>query len=140
MKKLLVHICCGVDAVYSLRKLKQDFPDAHIEGYFYDPNIHPEGEYILRWLETERVCRQLGIKCHPAPYQPELWLEAVKGLENEPERGKRCSVCHDLRLEETARFCRENGFDSFTTVLMMSPKKDFQVLKEIGEDVARRYG
>ncbi len=140
MKKILVHICCGVDAVYALRKIKEEYPDSYIEGYFYDPNIHPEEEYLLRWIETERVCNDLGIKCHLAPYELDKWLTAVKGLEDEPERGKRCSVCHDLRLEKTAQFANENGFDAVTTVLMMSPKKDFQVLKDIGKKVAERYG
>lgn len=140
MNKLLVHICCGVDAVYALRKLKEDYPDVHMEGYFYDPNIHPEEEYLLRWIETERVCNQMGIKCHLAPYELDRWLEAVKGLENEPERGARCTVCHDIRLEKTAQFAKEKGFDSITTVLMMSPKKDFNVLKTVGEQVADKYG
>ena len=139
MKKILVHICCGVDAVYALRKIKEEYPNSYIEGYFYDPNIHPKEEYLLRWVETERVCNDLGIKCHLAPYDLDRWLTAVKGLENEPERGKRCSVCHDLRLEKTAQFAKENGFDAITTVLMMSPKKDFQVLKEIGEKVAKHH-
>ncbi|HHG73914.1 MAG TPA: epoxyqueuosine reductase QueH, partial [Persephonella sp.] len=101
---------------------------------------HPEEEYLLRWVETERVCNDLGIKCHLAPYELDKWLNAVKGLEDEPERGKRCSVCHDLRLEKTAQFAKENGFDAVTTVLMMSPKKDFQVLKDIGEKTAEKYG
>ncbi|SNZ03713.1 hypothetical protein SAMN06265182_0452 [Persephonella hydrogeniphila] len=139
MKKILVHICCGVDAVYALRKLKEEFPDSYIEGYFYDPNIHPEEEYLLRWIETERVCNDLGIKCHLAPYELEIWLDTVKGLENEPERGERCTVCHDLRLEKTAQFAKERGFDSITTVLMMSPKKDFEILKSVGESVASKY-
>ncbi|WP_457638840.1 epoxyqueuosine reductase QueH [Persephonella sp.] len=139
MEKLLVHICCGVDAVYALRKLKEEFPETHIEGYFYDPNIHPEEEYLLRWIETERVCNQLGIRCHLAPYELDNWLKAVKGLENEPERGERCTVCHDLRLEKTAQFAKKHGFDSITTVLMMSPKKDFGVLKAVGNSVAGRY-
>jgi len=139
MKKILVHICCGVDAVYALRKIKEEFPDSYIEGYFYDPNIHPEEEYLLRWIETERVCNDLEIKCHLAPYELDRWLKAVKGLENEPERGERCSVCHDIRLDKTAEFARKNGFNAITTVLMMSPKKDFQVLKNIGEKVAEKY-
>jgi len=140
VEKLLVHICCGVDAVYSLRKLKETFPDVHIEGYFYDPNIHPEEEYLLRWVETERVCNQLGIPCHLAEYNLDRWLKATKGLENEPERGSRCAVCHDLRLEETAKFGKERGFDAFTTVLTASPKKDFQILKQVGEAVGKKYG
>ncbi|RUM59122.1 MAG: hypothetical protein DSY66_04925 [Persephonella sp.] len=138
--KILVHICCGVDAVYPLRKLKEDFPNSKIVGYFYDPNIHPEEEYELRWLETKRVCDDLNIECIKGDYDLDIWLEKTKGLENEPERGERCSVCHDLRLEKTAKLAKELGFNKITTVLMMSPKKDFQVLKSIGEKTAKEYG
>jgi len=140
MEKLLVHLCCGVDTVYALRKLKEKFPFIDLECYFYDPNIHPKEEYKLRWLETERVCRQLGIKCYLAEYELDRWMNAVKGYEKEPERGERCTICHNIRLEKTAQFALKHGFDSFTTVLMMSPKKDFEILKTIGENIAERYG
>ncbi len=139
MEKILVHICCGVDAVWALRKIKEEFPDSEIKGFFYDPNIHPEEEYELRWIETKRVCDDLGIECIKGEYQLEKWMEKVKGYENEPERGERCSICHDLRLEETAKMAKEKGFNKITTVLMMSPKKDFEVLKNIGETTASKY-
>ncbi|ACO03275.1 MAG TPA: hypothetical protein DEP48_02060 [Persephonella sp.] len=138
--KILVHICCGVDAVWALRKLKMDFPDAQIKGFFYDPNIHPEEEYELRWIETLRICEDLGIECIKGDYDIERWIDLTKGLENEPERGKRCTVCHDLRLEETAKLAKKLNFNKFTTVLLMSPKKDFQVLKDVGESIGRKYG
>ncbi|WP_457642026.1 epoxyqueuosine reductase QueH [Persephonella sp.] len=137
--KILVHICCGVDAVWALRKIKEEFPNSEIKGFFYDPNIHPEEEYELRWIETLRVCNSLGIECIKGDYEVDRWLKATKGLENEPERGSRCSVCHDLRLEETAILAKRLGFNKITTVLMMSPKKDFEVLKSIGEAVADKY-
>ena len=139
-EKILVHICCGVDAVWALRKIQQEFPESKITGFFYDPNIHPEEEYNLRWIETERVCNSLGIKCIKGEYQLYKWLEATKGYEHVPERGKRCTICHDLRLEETAKLAKELGYTKITTVLMMSPKKDFHVLKEVGEKVASKYG
>ena len=139
-EKILVHICCGVDAVWALRKIKEEFPESHIEGFFYDPNIHPEEEYELRWIETKRVCDSLNIPCIKGDYELEKWLEKTKGYENEPERGERCTICHDLRLEETAKIAKEKGFNKITTVLMMSPKKDFQVLKKVGESVASKYG
>ncbi len=139
-ERILVHICCGVDAVWALRKLKEDNPDAYIEGFFYDPNIHPEEEYELRWIETKRVCNDLNIPCEKGEYDIENWFNAVKGYENEPERGERCSICHDLRLEKSAQYAKEKGFNKFTTVLMMSPKKDFEVLKNIGEKIASKYG
>jgi predicted adenine nucleotide alpha hydrolase (AANH) superfamily ATPase len=138
--KILVHICCGVDAVWALRKIKEEFPDSHIEGYFYDPNIHPQSEYELRWIETKRVCDSLEIPCKKGEYDIENWFLAVKGYENEPERGERCSICHDIRLEKSAKYAKEKGFSKFTTVLMMSPKKDFNVLKQIGEKIGEKYG
>ncbi len=138
--KVLVHICCGVDAVWALRRIKEELPDSEIKGFFYDPNIHPEEEYELRWIETKRVCDSLGIECIKGEYELDKWLERTKGYENVPERGERCSICHDLRLEETAKLAKELGFSKITTVLMMSPKKDFDVLKEIGENIAKKYG
>jgi len=138
--KILVHICCGVDAVWGLRKIREEFPDAEIKGFFYDPNIHPKEEYDLRYIETERVCQDLGIECIKGEYELDKWIEATKGLENEPERGERCSVCHDLRLEETGKLAKELGFNKITTVLMMSPKKDIEVISKIGNKVASKYG
>ncbi len=140
MDKILVHICCGVDAVWALRKIKEEFPNSEIKGFFYDPNIHPEEEYELRWIETKRVCDSLGIECIKGDYEIEKWFESVKGYENEPERGERCTICHDLRLEKSAQVAKELGFNKMTTVLMMSPKKDFEVLKTVGESVAKKYG
>ncbi len=140
MDKILVHICCGVDAVWALRKLKEEYPNAQLEGYFYDPNIHPEEEYELRWIETKRVCNDLNIPCKKGEYDIENWFNAVKGYENEPERGDRCTICHDIRLEKSAKYAKEKGFNKFTTVLMMSPKKDFDVLKNVGENIAKKHG
>ncbi|MGC9120469.1 MAG: epoxyqueuosine reductase QueH [Sulfurihydrogenibium sp.] len=140
MDRILVHICCGVDSVYALRKLKEDYPNSEIVGYFYDPNIHPEEEFELRWIETKRVCDDLGIECIKGDYELETWLNAVKGYENEPERGERCTICHDLRLSKSAQVAKQLGCNKITTVLMMSPKKDFEVLKEVGEKVADEYG
>lgn len=140
MEKIVVHICCGVDSVYALRLIKEQFPDKEIVGFFYDPNIHPEQEYELRWLETKRVCDSLGIDCIKGDYELELWMSKVKGYENDPERGDRCSICHDLRLEKSAELAKDIGASYLTTVLMMSPKKDFEVLREIGQNVAGKYG
>ncbi len=138
--KVLVHICCGVDAVWALQRIKQELPDSEVVGFFYDPNIHPEEEYELRWIETERVCNNLDIECIKGEYELDRWLEVTRGYENVPERGERCTICHDLRLEKTAQIAKEKGFSKITTVLMMSPKKDFQVLKSVGENTAKKYG
>lgn len=140
MDKILVHICCGVDSVWALRKLKEEFSNSEIIGYFYDPNIHPKEEFELRWIETKRVCDNLNIECIKGDYDLDLWFESVKGFENEPERGERCTICHDIRLKKSAQVAKELECNKFTTVLMMSPKKDFDVLKRVGEKIGEEYG
>ncbi len=140
MKKVLVHICCAPDALYFLKKLREEFPDHELVGFFYDPNIHPYEEYLLRLEETKRTCQKLNIKLIEGEYDLQEWLEKVKGLEKEPERGQRCSVCFDFRLERSARLAKELRCDTMTTTLLMSPKKKFEQLRESGEKVSKRFG
>ncbi len=138
--KILVHICCAPDAIYFLKRLREDFPEAEIIGYFYDPNIHPYEEYKLRYIETERTCRELGIKLIEGEYDVENWLERVKGYEEEPERGKRCEICFDYRLERSAKVAKELGCNYLTTTLLMSPKKSIPQLKRAGERATNGTG
>ena len=140
MKKILVHICCAPDAVYFLKKLREDFPEADLIGFFYDPNIHPYEEYRLRLIETKRACKELGIPLLEGEYNLEDWLSSTVGLEKEPERGERCSVCFDIRLERSAQKAKELGCEAMTTTLLMSPKKSLKQLKESGEKTAKPYG
>ena len=140
MDRVLVHICCAPDALYFLKRFREEHPNSELIGFFYDPNIHPYEEYKLRYQETERTCRELGIKLIEGEYDLEGWLGSVKGLEHEPERGERCSVCFDFRLERSARLAKELGCTAFTTTLLMSPKKKFSQLKESGERVASSHG
>ena len=140
MRKVLVHICCAPDALYFLKRFREENPDSKLVGFFYDPNIHPYEEYKLRYQETERTCRELGIELIEGEYDVEEWLGSVKGLEYEPERGERCSVCFDFRLERSAKLAKDLGCTAFTTTLLMSPKKKFSQLKESGEKVASKHG
>jgi len=137
---MLVHICCAVDSHYFLQKLRDDFPDEKLIGYFYDPNIHPYSEYYLRLLEVRRSCRQLGIELIEGPYDMEGWLAAVRGLEHAPEKGARCSVCFDHRFEASAQKAVELGEMTFTSTLLTSPKKSLEQLKASGDLIARKYG
>jgi len=137
---MLVHICCAVDSHYFLQKLREDYPDEKLIGFFYDPNIHPYSEYRLRLLEVERSCRQLEIELIEGPYDTEAWLEAVRGLENEPEKGRRCAVCFDRRFQVSAAKAAELGERRFTSTLMTSPKKSLEQLRREGERLAERYG
>jgi len=137
---MVAHLCCSVDAGYFLKRLKEDFPDEKITGFFYDPNIHPYSEFKLRSLDTERICKKLGIEYVEGEYDYESWLKAVKGKENEPEKGVRCSICFDHSLEATAEFALKNGDDKITTSLLMSPMKSQEQLNSIGKVIKRKYG
>ncbi len=136
-KKLLLHICCAPDATYGIEFFSKDFD---VTVFFYNPNIHPETEYRFRFIELKRVARRFGVPVIEGKYDPERWFNAVRGLEDEPEGGKRCTICFRLRLEETAKVAREQGFDAISTVLTISPKKDSELINRIGENVAKQYG
>jgi predicted adenine nucleotide alpha hydrolase (AANH) superfamily ATPase len=108
-------------------------------GFFYNPNIHPYEEYALRLLDVERSCKKYGIKLIEGEYDIENWLKAAKGLECEKERGKRCEVCFETRLEVTAQKAKELGENSVTTTLFMSPKKSFEQLSEAANKISQKY-
>jgi predicted adenine nucleotide alpha hydrolase (AANH) superfamily ATPase len=137
---MLVHICCAVDSHYFLQKLQEDYPDEKLTGFFYDPNIHPYSEYYLRLLDVKRSCKMLGIELIEGEYDTEKWLDAVRGLENEPEKGARCAVCFDRRFEVSAKKAAELGEKSFTSTLLTSPKKSLKQLKTAGDALAEREG
>jgi predicted adenine nucleotide alpha hydrolase (AANH) superfamily ATPase len=137
---MVVHLCCSVDAGYFLKRLKEDFRDEKIIGYFYDPNIHPYLEFKLRSLDTKRICEKLGVEYVEGEYDFLTWYQKTKGLENEPEKGKRCSVCFDLSLENAASFAKKIGDNKVTTSLLMSPMKSHEQLNAIGKVIKRKYG
>ncbi|WP_298083185.1 epoxyqueuosine reductase QueH [uncultured Campylobacter sp.] len=136
---MLVHICCSVDCDYFLRRLKELTQEPLI-GYFYDPNIHPYGEYVLRMHDSKRVCENLGIKFIPGEYDFQGWLQGARGLENEPEKGARCEFCFDFRMQKTAEFALSLGERKITTTLLMSPKKSHAQLCVSLRRICERYG
>ena len=137
---MLVHICCSVDSHFFLQKLQELYPNEKLIGFFYDPNIHPYSEYRLRLLDVQRSCKRLGIELIEGEYDYESWLEAVRGLENEPEKGERCRVCFDKRLQVAAKKAKELGERRYTTTLLVSPLKSQEQLKASGERVDRELG
>jgi predicted adenine nucleotide alpha hydrolase (AANH) superfamily ATPase len=137
---MVVHLCCSVDAGYFLKRLQEDFPEEKLIGYFYDPNIHPYSEFKLRSLDTERICKNLGVEYVEGEYDYESWLKAVKGKESEPEKGVRCSVCFDHSLEATAKYAQKIGDNKITTSLLMSPMKSQEQLSSVGKVIKRKYG
>ncbi len=137
---MLVHICCSVDSHYFLKKLKEKFPNEHITGFFYNPNIHPKSEFELRYEDVKRSCEQLGIELVKGDYEDEAWLFGSRGLENEPERGERCAFCFDFRMAHSARLAHEMGCRKLTTTLLMSPKKSLSQLGNALAVAAGKFG
>ena len=139
--RLLLHSCCGPCSSYVLECLAAHF---RVTVDYYNPNIFPEEEFEKRLSEQRRLLAEM-----PLPTKAELiadlydeteFLDAVKGLEAEPEGGKRCAVCYRLRLEHTAKRAAAEGFDFFTTTLTVSPYKHADVLNEIGKELAKTVG
>jgi predicted adenine nucleotide alpha hydrolase (AANH) superfamily ATPase len=137
---MLIHICCSVDSHYFLQKLQKEYPEEKLTGFFYDPNIHPYSEYYLRLLDVKRSCKMLGIDLIEGEYDVDNWLKAVRGLEHEPEKGSRCSVCFDRRFEVSAAKASELGESTFTSTLLTSPKKSLKQLQFAGDVLAEKYG
>lgn len=110
---------------------------------YYNPNISPVSEYEKRVEELHRLVRELPsiypIAVVDGVYEPEKFYEMARGLEQVPEGGERCFACYRLRLEETARIAREQGFDYFTTTLSISPLKNAEKLNTVGEELSGIY-
>lgn len=135
-----MHICCSVDSHFFLEKLQEDYPDEKLTGFFYDPNIHPYSEYQLRLLDVQRSCKKLGIDVLEGEYDYENWLQAVRGLENEPEKGARCEVCFDKRFDVSAKKALELGEKKITTTLLVSPLKSQEQLQRVGNAFYEKHG
>lgn len=135
---LLLHSCCAPCSSYVLEYLSNHFD---ITVFYFNPNIFPENEFYKRINEQKKLIDAMGLDIETVDcgYNPNEFFDEVKGLENEPERGKRCKKCFTLRLEKSAKFAKENGFDFFTTTLSISPQKDAQLLNEIGKKLSEKY-
>lgn len=136
-KKLLLHICCAPDATVGIERLIEQF---HVAGHFYNPNIHPPGEYQRRLAAMEELARALSFPYHEGEYDPEGWFTATRGMEREPEKGRRCAECIRIRLQVTARAAKDGGFDLFAAVLTVSPHKDAALINRLGEEAGRLHG
>jgi len=121
-KKLLLHSCCAPCSGEVMEALTASGIEFSI--FFYNPNIHPVQEYEIRKQENKRFAEKHHIPCIDADYDKDNWFERVKGLEWEPERGKRCTACFDMRFERTALYAHEHGFPVICSSLGISRWKD----------------
>lgn len=135
--RLALHSCCGPCSSYVIEYLSEFFD---ITVFFYNPNVHPEPEYLHRLQEQKRLCDILKVPCVDCDYNPDSFFEFVRGLEKEREGGARCEKCFRLRLEYTAKKAKAEGFDLFATTLTVSPHKNAQLINEIGYEIASKAG
>ena len=134
---LLLHSCCAPCAGEVMEAVAASDIDTTV--YFYNPNIHPIEEYELRKEENKRYCEALDFKFIDADYDKDNWFDRIKGLEDEPERGERCTKCFDMRFERSALFAHENNFSLFATTLGISRWKDLDQVNNSGLRAAKRY-
>ena len=138
MKSVLLHICCAPDGSIPVPDLQAE--GWNVAGFFYGSNLHPKEEYLRRLEAVQVLAGHCGISCVIGRYCPEEWLEGVKGLEAEPEGGRRCERCFTLQLEACAREAVRLGREWICTTLTISPHKNAGLINEIGESVAERWG
>lgn len=135
--KILLHACCAICSSYPILQLRELGYEPVV--YFYNPNIYPSEEYQKRLEAQKELCKHHNCELIVEEYNQEEFFEVVKGFENEPERGKRCDVCFELRLDKTAQKAHDLGVNKFTTSIVISPHKNFSKLTEIGENIAKKY-
>jgi len=110
VKRVLLHSCCAPCSGAMVEEMCS-YGNDHLElvVFFYNPNIHPKKEYLIRKEENKRFCRKLNIEFVDCDYEPKTWYSRMKGMEFDPERGRRCTECFDMRMERTALYAHENG-------------------------------
>lgn len=139
-KKLLLHSCCAPCSSHVITYLTKYFD---ITILYYNPNIAPIDEYLkrkeeqIRLIKTIKTINKLDII--DCDYDNDKYEEAIKGYEKCPERGERCSICFNLRLEKTAKIAQEKNYDYFCTTLSVSPYKNANKINEIGLSLSKKY-
>ena len=139
--RLLLHACCAPCSSAVLEYLSQYFA---ITLLYYNPNIAPLEEYQKREAELRRLVSQMKfthpVELLPCQYDGQAFVQAARGLEGEPEGGKRCEACFRLRLRYTAQEAARLRFDYYTTTLSISPMKNAPLLNQLGEEIGREFG
>jgi len=135
--KLLLHSCCAPCSGEVMEALISSEIDFSI--FFYNPNIHPEQEYLIRKNENIKFAQQHNIPFIDADYDKDNWFARAKGMELAPERGERCSMCFDMRFERTALYAHEHGFPVISSSLGISRWKDMNQINNSGLKAASKY-
>lgn len=137
-ENILVHVCCGVCSMYPLHELNKHF---NISILYTNSNIYPESEFDLRLSEFKKYLDHLGnpYKLIIPSYNHEDYMKDLREYADLEEGQIRCKICYYKRLEDTAKFAKENGYDCFTTVMSISNRKKANWINEIGDELAKKY-
>lgn len=135
-KRLLLHSCCSSCSAGVIEKLQPYF---EITVFYYNPNIHPDVEYLKRKNEQQKYLAKINIPFVEGSYKSEIFFKLVKGLELEIEGGRRCFKCFEMRLRETAEFGEKYNFQFFATTLTVSPYKNANNINILGCTIEKNY-
>jgi len=135
--KLLLHSCCAPCSGDIMKRLIES--GVNYTVFFYNPNIHPHEEYLLRKEENMNFAKKYKIAFIDADYDPRNWFQITRGMEHEPERGVRCTSCFEMRFIKTAEHAYNNGFDIISSTLGISRWKDMNQINEAGKFAVSKY-
>jgi predicted adenine nucleotide alpha hydrolase (AANH) superfamily ATPase len=140
-KKILLHSCCAPCSSHVISYLTKYFD---ITILYYNPNISPKEEYEKRKFEQIRLIKEIDkinkIDIIDCDYDNDLYESKIKGYEDCPERGERCTICFNLRLSKTAKLAKELNYDYYRSTLTVSPYKNSKLINEIGEKLGKEIG
>lgn len=137
VNKILLHSCCAICSGYPISLLKEMGYSPIV--YFCNPNLDTEEEFERRLQAQKKLCDYFNVELIVEPYNSNEYISFVKGFETEPERGKRCDKCIELRLRKTFRKASEIGVGKFTTSLVISPHKNYERISELGKSLSENY-
>jgi predicted adenine nucleotide alpha hydrolase (AANH) superfamily ATPase len=135
-RRILLHVCCAPCATYTASRLRELAFD--VTGFWYNPNVHPFGEHERRRETLADYAQEIELPVIWEPgYDVVTYLRALNGRER---FGTRCALCYEMRLERAAICAAREGYDAFTTTLLISPYQDQGTIRTIGEEAAARHG
>lgn len=135
--RMLLHVCCGPCSVFPLKHLQEEYSQYEVTGYFYNPNIHPYKEFVRRLDTLKAFAQKIGLN-NLIIDERYLLDEFLRQALAAP--CGRCRNCYDMRMKQTARYAKENGFDCFSTTLLVSPYQQHDLIKEAAEEAAKAVG
>lgn len=136
-EKFLLHVCCAPCSIAVIDELRKQYD---LSVLFFNPNIHPEEEYITRKQQVIRICEEWTIPMIDQDYEVGKWDAATQGLEDQPEGGFRCNACFRVRLSRAAQVAKEGGFERFGSTLTTGRYKKAAIINPIGEAAATKFG